>query len=130
MQKAFPSTATGRRAAATPSPELIKAVQPRVAGEQITLLAVIRELFTDTKRTERLKTLGAIGEKLLRLPKGPLWQTTLVVNDKRPNLTYTCILPQRIGVPQDSKNKMAFAQLEGRVAGEHAVWLVTDMRLL
>jgi len=91
---------------------------------------MVRDLMTETKRTERLGALGDVGTKLLRLPKGPLWQVTLVVNSERPNLTYTCILPQRLGLPKNAKDKLIFAQIEGRVAGEHAIWLVTDARVI
>ena len=98
MQRAFPTATSGRKST-TPTPDPIIAVQPR-AGEQIPLLAMIRELFTDTSRTKRLNTLGVIGSVLLRLPHGPLWQTTLVVNSERPNLSYTCILPEQIELPK------------------------------
>jgi hypothetical protein len=130
MQKAFPPPEINKRKSGTAlTAEHIKPVQPR-AMEQVTLLAVLRDLFTETKRTKSLNKLGEIGAKLLHLPKGQLWQATLVVNSVRPNLTYTCMIPERLGLPRDSKNKMVFAQLQGRVVGVHAIWLVTDIRLL
>jgi len=105
------------------------AVQPK-AGKKIDLVAIVRELLTDTKKTEQLNALGDLGTKLLKLPKGGLWQLTLVVNSERPNLTYTCILPARIGLPKDAKNKMVFAQIEAKVVGAYAIWLVTEIQLV
>jgi hypothetical protein len=94
------------------------------------LLAVVRELQMATNRTERMKALGGLGAKLLNLPSGPFGQITLVNNGRRPNLSYTCILPQRLGLPKHAKNKMVFAQIEGRGTGEHKIWLVTDIRII
>jgi hypothetical protein len=107
----------------------MKAVQPR-PGQRIRILAVVRDLLTDTKRTQALKTLGTIGARLLRLPRGALWQATLIVNNEKPNLTYTCVLPQSVGLPKDSKNKMVFAELEARIGGDHKIWLVADAKLV
>ncbi len=128
LDKVFPPSAT-KRTSKLAATEETKAIKP-VGGEQRSLLAMVRDLMTETKRTERLGALGDVGTKLLRLPKGPLWQVTLVVNSERPNLTYTCILPQRLGLPKNAKDKLIFAQIEGRVAGEHAIWLVTDARVI
>ena len=35
-----------------------------------------------------------------------------------------------LGLARDAKNKMVFAQLEARIAGPHAVWLVTEIQLI
>jgi hypothetical protein len=129
LDKVFPPSATKKQTPKSAPPEDVKAVKP-IGGEQRSLLAIVRDLMTETKRTERLRALGGVGTGLLRLPKGLLWQVTLVVNGERPNLTYTCILPQRLGLTKNAKDKMIFAQIEGRVAGEHAIWLVTDARVL
>jgi hypothetical protein len=77
-----------------------------------------------------LGVLGNVGRKLLNLPTGALWQVTVVNNGKRPNLSYTCILPARLGLPKTAKNQIAFVQIEGRVAGAHRIWLVTDIHLI
>jgi hypothetical protein len=127
MRKAFPTPEA--KLPKGPPPEQIKAIQPE-AGKQVMLLAIVRDVFKTTKRTERLKGLGALGEKILKLPKGPLWQATLVVNSERPNVTYTCILPERLGLPRDTKDKMVLAKLESRLAGPHAIWLATDVQLV
>jgi hypothetical protein len=129
LDKIFPVAERSSKNPKSPPPESIIAVQP-IAGANLTFLAVVRELLTDTKRTAELNSLGAVGARILRLPKGDLWQITLVVNNERPNKTYTCILPAGLGVARDAKNKIVFAQLEARIAGAHAHWLVTDIRLL
>lgn len=129
MAKVFPPKASSRRGGVSPPPESMAAVQPK-AGKKIDLVAIVRELLTDTKKTEQLNALGDLGTKLLKLPKGGLWQLTLVVNSERPNLTYTCILPARIGLPKDAKNKMVFAQIEAKVVGAYAIWLVTEIQLV
>src|SRR5580700_779160 len=55
MQKAFtPPEIDKQKPSKTPAPEQIRAVQPKGA-ERVTLLAVIRDLFTETKRTRNLK---------------------------------------------------------------------------
>jgi hypothetical protein len=128
MAKVFPAKSRSGKAGASP-PESMAAVQPQ-AGAKVDLVAVVRELLTDTKKTDRLNTLGDVGAKLLRLPKGDLWQLTLVVNSERPNLTYTSILPARLGLSKDAKNKMVFAQIEAKVAGAYAIWLVTEIQLV
>jgi hypothetical protein len=129
MAKVFPAKLRSGKAGASPPSESMAAMEPD-AGKTIDLVAIVRELLTDTKKTDRLKALCDLGTKLLRLPKGHLWQLTLVVNSERPNLTYTCILPARLGLPKDAKNKMVFAQIEAKVVGEYAIWLVTEIQLV
>jgi hypothetical protein len=90
MAKVFPPKLRSGKAGASPPPESMAAMEPE-AGKKIDLVAIVRGLLTDTKKTDRLKALGDLGTKLLRLPKGDLWQLTLVINSERPNLTYTCI---------------------------------------
>jgi hypothetical protein len=103
-------------------------VQP--TNRKLSILGIVRELYTETKKVSQLKELGEIGRKLLRLPDGPLWQVTLVVNSERPNLSYTCVLSTRLGLPRDAKNKIVFAAIEGRVAGDLAIWCVTEIQIL
>jgi hypothetical protein len=128
MAKVFSAKLRPGKAGAPP-PESMAAIQPE-AGKKIDLVAVVRELLTDTKKTDRLNALGDVGAKLLKLPKGDLWQLTLVVNSERPNLTYTCILPARLGLSKDAKNKMVFAQIEAKVVGAYAIWLITEIQLV
>jgi hypothetical protein len=127
LAKIFPKTSGGGKMASQHVD--IKAVPP--SGQQvISLLAVVREIRAETKRTASLNALGAIGGKLLGLPKGPLQQVTLIVNKERPNLAYTCVVPPQVGLSKFEKNKMVFAQLVSRVAGDFAIWLATDIRVI
>jgi hypothetical protein len=90
----------------------------------------VRDLLTGSKKIAGLAELGEVGVKLLQLPKGRLWQVTLVVNKERPNLSYTCILPAAVSLAKDAKDKMVFARLEAKVAGDHAHWLVTEIQVI
>lgn len=80
----------------------------------------MRELLTGSKKIAGLVELGEVDAKLLQLPMGKLWQVTLVVSKERPNLSYTCILPAAVGLAKVAKDKMVFARLEAKVAGDHA----------
>jgi hypothetical protein len=126
--KVFAKKPSTTRAAATAVDET-KAIEP-ASGQKVGLLAVVRDLLTDTKRTSRLNSLGAVGSRMLRLPGGTLWQLTLVANSERPNRSYTCVIPASLELARDARNKMVFAQLEARIAGPHAVWLVTEIQLI
>jgi hypothetical protein len=119
LNKVFPRTATGKATAAFASEE-IGAVKPK-AGICVSLLAVLRDVRADTTRIRRVTDLGDLGAKFLNLPKGSFEQITLVDNRSRPNGSYTCILPQRLGLPKSAKNRLVFAEIEGRGAGESAV---------
>ena len=128
MSKIFPGADASKKKPAPPAASM-KAVKPK-ADQKIGVLALVRDLLTSTKKIAELGGLGEVGAKLLQLPKGKLWQVTLIVNSERPNLSYTCILPEGIGLSKNSKNKMVFAQLEARVAGDHAHWLITEIDLI
>jgi hypothetical protein len=127
MAKVFPRP-EGKKATA-PEAVSMKAVKPKT-GQKIGILAVVRNLLTTTKKIAGLGELGEMGAKLLQLPKGRLWQVTLVVNGERPNLSYTCILPAALGLAKDAKDKIVFAQLEAKVAADHAHWLVTEIQVI
>jgi hypothetical protein len=128
MSRVFPGAEVGKKAAPLPAASM-KAVKPK-AGQKIRVLAMVRDLLTSTKKIAELGGLGEVGAKFLQLPKGKLWQVTLIVNSERPNLSYTCILPESIGLLKSSKDKMVFAQLDAKVAGDHAHWLVTEIQLI
>jgi hypothetical protein len=129
MSKIFPGGSTATKKSATPSIPSVKAVKPST-DERLSVLALISELLTSTKKTHHLDNLGEVGTKLLQLPKGKLWQATLLINSERPNLSYTCVVSASLGLSKDAKNKIVFAQLEAKVAGEHAIWLITEIQLL
>jgi hypothetical protein len=127
MAMLFPEPATKKTPESKPRP--IKKIEPK-SGQRLNLLAVVREISRSTKRTAELDILSGVGARLLNLPKGKLWQITLVVNSERPNLSYTCVLPAVLGLAESAKNKMVFAKLEARVAGNHALWIVTSIELV
>jgi hypothetical protein len=123
----FPGHSKKRRPDPQPAP--IKRIGPK-SGQSLNLLAVVREISRATKRTVELDLLSGLGAKLFNLPKGKLWQVTLIVNNERPNLSYTCVLPASLGLSESAKHKMVFAKLEAKVAGDHSLWLVTSIELV
>jgi hypothetical protein len=127
MTLLFPQSSAKKKT--EPPPQPIKKIAPK-SGQSLHLLAVVREISRGTKRTAELDVLSGVGAKILNLPKGKLWQITLVANSERPNLSYTCVLPAALGLPESAKNKMVFAKLEGKVVGSHALWLVTSIELV
>jgi hypothetical protein len=127
LAKIFPSRAKQKRDA---TPLDIKAVRPTSTEKKISLLAVVRDLYSGTKKTAGLEAISGIGAKLLGIPKGRLSQITLIVNSQQPNLSYTCVLPEKICSPQNLPNKVVFAELEPKIAGGHAIWIVTELRII
>jgi hypothetical protein len=127
MAMLFPGGSTKKNT--EPPPQPIKKIGPK-SGQPLDLLGVVREISRGTKRTAELDLLSGVGAKVLNLPKGKLWQITLVVNSVRPNLSYTCVLPTALGLPESAKNKMVFAKLQAKVAGSHSFWLVTSIELV
>ncbi len=127
MAMLFPEPTTRRKTG--PPSQAIKKVAPK-PSQALDLLAVVREISRKTKRTTALSGLSGLGTKLLGLPKGEIRQITLVANNERPNLSYTCVLPAALGIGEAAKHKMVFAKLEAKVAGDHAIWLVTSIELV
>lgn len=127
--KIFPGASPGKKAPAAPS---IEAVDPNQNnGKEIMIFAIVREFNEQTKRSRQLNDINAIGARMLGLPaKGALWQLTLFDNSRRPNLSYTCLAPSRFSFLKQAKNKLVCANLAARVAGDHAIWLVSDIQLL
>ena len=128
LDKIFPK-ATNKQVALQAASDDIKSVRAR-RGVRRSFLAVVSDLYQQTNRTERMKTLGGIGAKFFNLLSGPFGQITLVNNGTRPNLSYTCILPERLGFPKSAKNKIVFAEIEGRGVPGNAAWVVTDIRVI
>lgn len=127
LDKIFPNAKNPRDALKAASTD-IRAVAPKRVKRS--LLAVVRELYDQTNRTERMKLLSGLGREFLKLPPGAFGQITLVKNGTIPNLSYTCILPAILGLPKAAKNKMVFAEIEGRGLPRHAIWIVTDIRVI
>jgi hypothetical protein len=128
LDKIFPKAEQKQEAQKSASNN-IKAVAPKF-GVRRSLLAVVREFYQQTNRTERMKALGGLGTRLLKLPPGPVGQITLVNNGTQPNLSYTCILPSVLGLAKNAKNKMVFAEIEGRGVRGNSIWIVTDIRVI
>lgn len=126
-QKIFP----GERQAdyrAHPEPA-IKRIEPKERLQR-SLLAIVRELHQNTKRTKAVDALPEFGLKLLGLnPKDRYWQITLVDNTVRPNESFTALIPDhhaqglQLGV-------MVMATLSGCIVGNSADWLITDINPL
>lgn len=119
----FPKNTEPQQVATTPTS--LVAVGPK-AGQRKDILASVREVLSDTHKIQALKSMGGMGAKLLGLPRGNLLQITLVTSLS----SYTCILPAGLGVSKESRNKMVFAHLEAKVGGSHAIWLITDVKLV
>jgi hypothetical protein len=64
MAKVFPAKLRPGKTGASQPTDSMAAMQPEV-GKKIDLIAVARELLTDTKKTDRLNALGDIGAKLV-----------------------------------------------------------------
>lgn len=127
LAKIFPGRTRQTRGNAPPD---IKAIKPTPKEKTTSLLAVVRDLYSGTKKTAELEAISNIGAKLLGIPKGGLSQVTLIVNSERPNLSYTCIVPETVCSPKNLLNKIVFAELEPKIAGGYAIWLATEMRVI
>ncbi|KAF2990145.1 hypothetical protein MJC1_02805 [Methylocystis sp. MJC1] len=128
MAKIFPRSSSSHLSNTAPQPIGIRVVPP-TAQNSVSVIGVIREYIPSTKKTESLNSMGVLGQKLLNVPKD-VSQLTIIVNNERPNLSYTCIAPSSLGLPKDAKHKMVFAQLEPRIAGSFAAWFAIDICLL
>ncbi len=128
LDKVFPPSATKNGTTASAAEET-GAVKPR-SGVCLSLLAMLRDIRADTTRIRRMIDVGDLGAKLFNLPKGPFEQITLIDDRSHPNASYTCILPQGLGLPKGAKNKLVFAEIEGRGTGAHAIWLVKDVHVV
>ena len=127
MAKMFPSKGQSDRSARQET--TIKRVEPE-NDSQRPLLAVVRELSQDTKQTEDVATLSDLGSKLLGLDSRVRYrQITLIDNRVRPNESYTALVPDHLARGL-RLGAMVMADMRGGVAGEFAIWVVTDINLL
>ena len=127
MAKIFPDHEGNRRNLHQEDPT--RKVDPERDGKR-SMLAVVRALHRDTKRTENVEDLPEFGRKLLGLdPKVRYRQITLVNNGARPNESYTALVPDddMRGLRLDA---MVMVEMRGHVAGDYAEWIVTDIKLL
>ncbi len=100
------------------------------AGEERSLLVVVRELNASTNRTEEVGTLGEYGRQLLGLEPGAhYWQITLVDNRVRPNESFTALVSERLA-QHLKRHVMVMAEISARGFGDQANWIVTDVNPL
>ena len=107
----------------------IKRIDP-MAGELRSLLAVVRDLHSSTKRTETVKALPEFGSKLFGLnPKMNYWQITLVDNRIRPNESFTALIPDPLthGLKH---HVMVRVEMSAHVIGDWANWIINDINPL
>ena len=123
-QKIFPSTHKPAHNAET-GPE-IRRINPR-DGKRQSLLAIVRELHSSTKRIAAVDALSALARQLLGLdPTAPYRQITLVVNADRPNKSFTALAPDHL-VLGLKRGVMVTAEMFGSVRGDFANWVITDI---
>ena len=127
MAKVFPGHGGSNRN--IQSQTATKRIEPE-RGRELPLLAVVRELNRDTRRTKEANALPDLGIKLLGLDSAIRYrQITLVDNSVRPNESYTALVPD--GFTRGLwVGAMVMAEMRGRVAGDFAVWVVVDINLL
>lgn len=98
-------------------------VEPTEGASQ-TLLAVLRELRSNSHPVARLNNMPAAGVRLLGMnSKEKYWQTLLVDNGVRPNEHYSALAPHRL-VADLKPNVMVMADLEAQVHGDWRHWVV------
>ena len=105
-----------------------KRVTPR-DGKQHSLLAVVRELYSRTKRIAVVNDLSVLGLRLLGLdPVARYRQITLVVNGERPNKSFTALVPDQFVRQHGLKRGvMVTAEMFGSVRGEFSNWIITSI---
>ena len=104
----------------------ITRIKPR-DGKRQSLLAVVRELHSSTRRIADVDALSALGRQLLGLhPEAPYRQITLVVNLDRPNRSFTALVPDHL-VQGLKRGVMVTAEMFGSVRGAFASWVITDI---
>lgn len=129
MAAVFPNSQT-KQQSDIQQPQTVRVEPLGNMKEQV--IAIIRDVHSETKLTKSLDELGVMGQELLGLDKAKNWmQLTLIANNERPNRSFTCIVPDTLGTSATSKkDQIVFAQIEGRVAGETAIWLMLDFHVL
>ena len=126
-QKIFPIE---RQNVHNAEPEVaIKRIRPK-NGERRSTLAVVRELYSSTKRTANVDALPELGLKVLGLdPKMRYWQITLVNNTARPNKSFTALVPNHLAQGLEL-GVMVMVEMFGSVGGDFADWVITDINPL
>ena len=123
-QKIFPRSQNSARNAERGAE--IKRIKPR-DGKRQSLLAVVRELHSSTRRITNVDALPALGRQLLGLhPAARYRQITLVTNLDRPNKSFTALVPDHL-VQGLKRGVMVTADMFGSVIGDFASWVITDI---
>jgi len=132
MDKAFGKANAASQANNKPTPPDIQKMAPKHA-EHRTIMAVVRETPKHSQSIKKLSKLGELGAKMLGLNNvGKLQQATLITNTAgSADESYTCIVPETAGENISAmKNKLVFAAIEGKVAGDTQIWLVHSIHLI
>ncbi len=99
-------------------------------GTQRSVLAVVRELHSKTRRISSVDELSELGRKLLGLnPKMHYRQITLVANSVRPNESFTALIPDALARGLEI-GVIVRATISGCVRGNFANWVITDVTLV
>lgn len=128
IQEVFPGERhSGRQPRSEPA---IKKIEPGEHPTKRSVLAVVRELPSNTRRISSVDKRPELGLKLLGLdPKIRYRQITLVDNSVRPNESFTALIPNTLA--QGLKvGVIVSAAMSGRVSGDSATWIVNDVTLL
>jgi hypothetical protein len=107
----------------------IKRMEPVAAGEEVSVIGIIRERGAQTACMKALyAALGALGRKLFRLPaSGRAIQLTIVDVEGEPNESYSCIADAGIVDRSLTKDVMVWVRLIGNVAPSASAWVVKEI---
>lgn len=128
VQKIFPPNYQLSRESNREQIEIVK-IEP-VENSRQTILAVVREIEMETKKTKVQESLPEFGKKLFGIdPKLTCCQVTLVDNTDRPNKSFTGLAPSHL-VEGLKYNSMVMAEMYGRVTPALSIWVIHDMKPL
>ena len=105
-----------------------KKISP-VDGQAMELLAVVRDVHSNTRRIRAIEALSHLGRQLLGLERTAYLQVTLVQNMSRPNESYTALVPSNL-MKGIGLQMMVRATLSARTVGSISEWIVTDLGIL
>ena len=104
----------------------VKRIKPQ-DGKRHSLLAVVRELHSSTKRIATINTMSTLGCQLLGLdPAARYWQITLVDNAGRPNKSFTAVVPDHLARGL-RRGVMVMAEMFGSVKSDFSSWVITSI---
>ena len=107
----------------------IESVAPS-PGPPLEVVAVIREIYTSTKRTRAIDDLSDFGKTLLGLDTNAQYrQVTLVQNDSRPNKSYTALVSEK-DLRGFNQGMLVGARICARSQGSSPLWVVSRITAL